>query len=179
MSPVRTVPTRRQTRRPGPGCQRRPRRTRARCGSAAYRPSRGESLSRKPLARPAGRPVSTRRDRRSSGLAPGCRAAGLGGSPRWRDAIQVGHPNVHEHNVGSMGPDHVDGSPPGDASATTSRSGWVPEHRRKPDPDQFLIVGDQHAHRHRGLTPEPEPGCGLAPGSPDQPVRTRPGRRRA
>ena len=76
------------------------------------------------------------------------------GSQRRQDgeAVEVGHLDVEEHQVGRLGANHVDGFAavarlPGDFDVRLA-----PEQLREPPPGGLLVVDDEGAdtvHRHR------------------------------
>ena len=119
--------------------------------TAAYRVWRGASLSRKPLA-PARRAARTYSSR-SNVVSTSTRVAERGSPQISRVAAMPSTRGIRTSMSTTSGRcrrTSSTASRPSAASPTTSRSGWVREHRGEPGAHQLLVVGDHHPDRHRG-----------------------------
>ena len=105
------------------------------------------SLMRKPLApcRSASKTYSSSSNVVST-ITRVPASSGVGDDPPGRlDAVDAGHPHVHQHDVRARArAASRDRASPSAASPTTRQAVLALDQRAQPEPDQVLVVGDQH-----------------------------------
>ena len=80
----------------------------------------------------------------------------VAGDPPGRlEAVQLGHPDVHQDHVRPLAPANSTAACPSAASPTTSMSSAAPQQDDEPAAHQRLVVGDGHPdHIERERSPQ-------------------------
>ena len=103
-------------------------------------------------------------------------AAGVRGGdpPGGLDAVQHGHPDVHQHHLGALARDQVERLAPVRRLSDDLDGGRLVQDQPQSGPDQGLVVDDRH-RGHRALLVAPWASRSVSPPSAPPPLRPRSG----